>query len=394
MEADSNGIFRFRHGTLYPILHRMEANELILGRWSSGKGRRKKVYSLTDVGRRHLSGETDRVQEILSGLLRMLRRAPGGPGVSSEASQRESVAMASRRRAHEKPTADETPANPRAFLPALRRLDRDLTVPVPDRLRILRELEFDLEALSAELEARGMPPDKARARALDALVPDGATLRQLDRLHAPHYRRLTRHFNPGRLRTVERSALVLATLVVLLAETALLLRADWLHSPSPFLWPVLGLGALLFAAIAAQSFKLWIKRDHGGAEANFRIILLLSGVTLTMGIFGAIADFFRLAGTLQAEPGLAGSLFLEWLTASCVLLSFSFLLALAGGLAWFIPAHWLALVSGARAELLGHHPSGFLANARTGTSRSAAGGVGQVLDPVPVHHPESMGEKP
>ena len=75
VEAHSNGVFRFRHGTLYPILHRMEANGLILGRWSIGKGRRRKVYSLTDVGRGHLSGETDRVQEILSGLMRMLRRA-------------------------------------------------------------------------------------------------------------------------------------------------------------------------------------------------------------------------------------------------------------------------------------------------------------------------------
>lgn len=75
VEADSNGVFRFRHGTLYPILHRMEAKGLILGRWSSDAGRRKKVYSLTDIGSRHLNGETDRVQEILSGLMRMLRRA-------------------------------------------------------------------------------------------------------------------------------------------------------------------------------------------------------------------------------------------------------------------------------------------------------------------------------
>ncbi len=75
VEAHSNGVFRFRHGTLYPILHRMEGNGLIQGRWSSGGGRRRKVYSLTDIGRRHLSGETDRVQEILSGLMRMLRRA-------------------------------------------------------------------------------------------------------------------------------------------------------------------------------------------------------------------------------------------------------------------------------------------------------------------------------
>ncbi|MDE0476209.1 MAG: PadR family transcriptional regulator [Gammaproteobacteria bacterium] len=75
VEAHSNGVFRFRHGTLYPLLHRMEANGLIQGRWSSGAGRRKKVYSLTDTGRRHLSGEADRVEEILAGLMQMLRRA-------------------------------------------------------------------------------------------------------------------------------------------------------------------------------------------------------------------------------------------------------------------------------------------------------------------------------
>ncbi len=278
----------------------------------------------------------------------------------------------------------------RPFLPTLRRLDRDLTVPVPDRLRILRELEFDLKALSGELEARGMPPYEARTRALDALVPDGATLRELDRLHAPHYRRLTRHFNPGRLRTLERSALVLATAAVLLAETLLLLRADWLRHASPFLWPVLGLGALLFAAIAAQSFRLWVKHDHQDPAANFRVILLVSGLTLATGVLGAFADFFRLAGALQAEPELAGSLLPEWLAGTCVLLSFSLLLALTGGLAWFIPAHWLALVSGARDELLGH-PPGPRADIFANPLR-AADPTGRMPDPAPTHHPASLGE--
>ena len=268
-----------------------------------------------------------------------------------------------------------------AFQPTLRRLDQDLMVPIPDRLRILRELEFDLEALSGELEARGMPRKQARARALDALVPDGATLRELDRLHASHYRRLTRHFSPGRLRTIERSALALATAVVLFAETFLLLRADWLAHASPFLWPVLGLGTLLFAAIAALS------RSGCGSSATtripqrtLRVILFLSGLTLATGIFGTLADLFRLAGVLQAEPGLAGSLLLEWLAASSVLLSFSLLLALAGGLAWFIPAHWLALASGAHAELLGHP----LPATRPGAPRS--------LDSARPHQPASLGE--
>lgn len=282
--------------------------------------------------------------------------------------------------AEETPDAHRRPARRGAFLPTLRKLDRDLTLPVPDRLRILRELEFDLEALCGELEARGVPSDEAHTRALNALVPGGATLRELDRLHAPHYRRLTCHFSPGRLRTIERSALALATAVVLFAETFLLLRADWLRHASPFLWPVLGLGTLLFAAIATLSFKLWVKRDHQNPAANLRVILFLSGLTLATGIFGVLADLFRLAGVLEAEPGLAGSLLLEWLAASSVMLSFSLLLALAGGLAWFIPAHWLALVSGAHAELLGHP----LPDARPGAPRS--------LDPARPHQPASLGD--
>ena len=76
VEEDSNGLFRFRHGTLYPILHRLEEQGLIRGAWSKEEGRRKKVYALTPAGRRHLTGETGRMQEIVSRLLELL----GGPG--------------------------------------------------------------------------------------------------------------------------------------------------------------------------------------------------------------------------------------------------------------------------------------------------------------------------
>jgi len=75
VETHSNGLFRFRHGTLYPILHRLERERLIRGSWSSDDGRRKKVYSLTKAGRRHLTGETDRVEEIVARLMEFLQGA-------------------------------------------------------------------------------------------------------------------------------------------------------------------------------------------------------------------------------------------------------------------------------------------------------------------------------
>ena len=75
VESESNGLFRFKHGTLYPILHRLESERMIKGSWSTSEGRRRKVYRLTSRGRSRLRGGTDRVQEVVRELLTFLRPA-------------------------------------------------------------------------------------------------------------------------------------------------------------------------------------------------------------------------------------------------------------------------------------------------------------------------------
>lgn len=76
IEEESRGLVRFRHGTLYPILHRLEGEGLVRGSWSRGGGRRRKVYGLTSAGRRHLSGGTSHVEDVVERLLAVLRQ-PG-----------------------------------------------------------------------------------------------------------------------------------------------------------------------------------------------------------------------------------------------------------------------------------------------------------------------------
>ena len=72
----SAGLFELRHGTLYPILHRLEERGWIRGRWDGARGgRRKKVYRLTVAGRKHLAGEVDRFETLARGLLQLA----GGP---------------------------------------------------------------------------------------------------------------------------------------------------------------------------------------------------------------------------------------------------------------------------------------------------------------------------
>ena len=51
IEDRSGGAFRFNHGTLYPILHKLEAAGFIQGTWDEATGKRKRCrYELTPAG--------------------------------------------------------------------------------------------------------------------------------------------------------------------------------------------------------------------------------------------------------------------------------------------------------------------------------------------------------
>lgn len=55
LEKRSQGYFKFKEGTLYPALHRLERSGLITGKWQMlPSGRQRRYYYLTDKGNRLL----------------------------------------------------------------------------------------------------------------------------------------------------------------------------------------------------------------------------------------------------------------------------------------------------------------------------------------------------
>jgi DNA-binding PadR family transcriptional regulator len=55
IEETSDGAFRFNHGTLYPILHKLESSGSIKGTWAEPEGKRKRrQYTLTAAGQEQL----------------------------------------------------------------------------------------------------------------------------------------------------------------------------------------------------------------------------------------------------------------------------------------------------------------------------------------------------
>jgi DNA-binding PadR family transcriptional regulator len=74
---DASGeMVRVQAGTLYPVLHRLEADGLIRSKWDSGDGRKRKWYELTAAGSRRLvsqAKEWDQYVACIQDLLAPLR---------------------------------------------------------------------------------------------------------------------------------------------------------------------------------------------------------------------------------------------------------------------------------------------------------------------------------
>lgn len=56
LKEKSNGMFLLKEGTLYPILYRLEDENLVVSRWSEPKGKEisRKYYQITEKGRQEL----------------------------------------------------------------------------------------------------------------------------------------------------------------------------------------------------------------------------------------------------------------------------------------------------------------------------------------------------
>ena len=72
----SQDVLRINQGSLYPALHRLEAQGWIEAEWgSSDNNRRAKYYRLTRTGRRQLAEETENWTRLSEAIGRVLETA-------------------------------------------------------------------------------------------------------------------------------------------------------------------------------------------------------------------------------------------------------------------------------------------------------------------------------
>ncbi|SRR5712692_7850109 len=77
IEQVTRGTFRVKAGSLFPALHRLEAEGYLLGTWGeSENNRRARFYRLTRAGERRLELETRRWNRIALAIGRALAVGP------------------------------------------------------------------------------------------------------------------------------------------------------------------------------------------------------------------------------------------------------------------------------------------------------------------------------
>jgi PadR family transcriptional regulator PadR len=69
LERRSQGYFKFKEGTLYPALHRLERAGLIQGKWQMlASGQQRKYYYITDKGLLSLAEKRSQWQDFLAAM--------------------------------------------------------------------------------------------------------------------------------------------------------------------------------------------------------------------------------------------------------------------------------------------------------------------------------------
>jgi PadR family transcriptional regulator PadR len=72
----SEEVLQVETGSLYPALHRLEAQGLISASWEkSDKGKRARFYTLTRGGRAHLTSEQSRWEQLIRAMGLVLKTA-------------------------------------------------------------------------------------------------------------------------------------------------------------------------------------------------------------------------------------------------------------------------------------------------------------------------------
>lgn len=187
------------------------------------------------------------------------------------------------------------------FNRVLRRVERRLEAPEPERSRILAEMAADLEDLYRAYRERGLEEDAARRRATEWLAPSPEAVEGLRAVHTPWIEGLLGRLGGSTRGWVEAAALALLSLAAAGAGVGGVVRAGVLPASSPGVWAVAAVGAAGIGVACARGYALFVR----GAGASRETLRGLRSI-LVAAAGSAVAGFLGAGLRLTTGPGDAG----------------------------------------------------------------------------------------
>ena len=233
------------------------------------------------------------------------------------------------------------------FEHVLRRLDAELETPEPWRSEALVEIGGDLEAAYAAYRARGLSEAEATLRAAAVLGPDGATARELSRLHTPSYARWLGGIASPRW---ERVALTVVTRAALAGSAAGLRGALTPDGGGMAAWLLMALGGGLVWSVAAAAVSALSAAPRARERLGARVARLpfVAAVSVLSSVIGALWLLYRSVSTAAPDTSVA-----ERMTAvgsAAEVLSVGLVIAVSALLSWFHLYHRVVLLRRLDAE--------------------------------------------
>jgi hypothetical protein len=241
------------------------------------------------------------------------------------------------------------------FAHLLQKIGERLDVAEPTRTRILLEVAADLEDTYQHHLDHGLAPHEAERRAAEAFGASEETLGLLARIHRGSIASVGDRMSQQLGTTWAKILLILLLLFEVLAAGRILTDPWFIVRPSPFLWPI---AAIALATFLVTIWKLLQILPREGTDARslrngVSIPLFLAAASLAVAFTGFLFHlqrFFRLGAERAPE-----SLFMDfagWMVAISSLMNVGLLVALFGGLAWFILSGLAARAEARRMESL------------------------------------------
>lgn len=224
------------------------------------------------------------------------------------------------------------------FTPLLKNLNAKLSLPQPEKSRILLEIAADLEDSYNFYRTEGLSEAEAIVKAEEKFAVSDEAIYQLMQIHESAFRRFMDRLSEQAKTRWERISFLIILLFIAAFSSKQILTVQFFMHASKLIWLVLGCSFAVIILFIAKFYSLYIKKDYHVTRLRRKLpaLLFFAGGSLLVGAYGFFIELYFSATKIIIQPEKTFFFTIDWLAKSCALIVFSLLVALFTALIWFV----------------------------------------------------------